>query len=251
MKTLNIILLAILVALPIAWYLTRTQQPAQESNTLIVGTNSDYPPFSFIKDGQLTGFEIDIAKEIAHRLHKEVEFKDMAFTNLIPEIQFGNVHMIAAGMTPTEERAKRILFTTPTLTSDPLVIVTLARTPINTLEDVRGKDVVVNEGYAADTYMTTWHGAELHRLTTPADALQALKSGRAVAYVDARAAVMPFFKQDNSANFKMIIIEGTGQDSALGVSPKHADLLPQVQEALDTMQQDGTLDTLKQKWGLS
>ena len=58
-----------------------------------------------------------------HRLKKEIIFKDMPFDALIPEIQIGNIHVIASGMTPTEERALRTLFTRPHLTGNPLVII--------------------------------------------------------------------------------------------------------------------------------
>lgn len=254
MKKLLIIALAIAALAPVVWYFSKHKTTASknplELDTLIVGTSSDYPPFSFLKDNEYTGFEIDVAKEVASRLGKTIIFKDMPFTTLIPELQNGTIHMIAAGMTPSPERAKRIAFTRPHFTGDPLVIVTRSQNKITSLEDLRGKEVVVNEGYTADNYMTEWGGSLLSRLTSPADAFLALKSGRAYAYVDAQAAVLPFFQQYGYENFIMIPVPGTGSETALGISLKQPEFKARVQEILDVMQADGILDKLKKKWNL-
>src|SRR5690348_11459768 len=105
------------------WY--RAQQitalPTQLSNKVIVGINSEFPPFSFKENDIFTGFDIEVIQEVLRRLKKEIVFKDMPFDALIPEIQIGNIHLIAAGMTPTEERAQRTFFTRPHLTGNPLV----------------------------------------------------------------------------------------------------------------------------------
>ena len=56
----------------------------------------------------------------------------MPFEALIPEIQLGNIHVIAAGITPTKERAQRTLFTRPHLAAgNPLIIISLSSLPLN------------------------------------------------------------------------------------------------------------------------
>jgi arginine/lysine/histidine transporter system substrate-binding protein len=226
-------------------------QAYTEITTLIVGTSSDYPPFTFIKDGELMGFEIDLVEEIGGRLSTTIEFKDMAFANLIPGLMTGKIHLIAAGLTPTEERAKRVLFSTPYITDESLVIITTATHKVTSINDLRGKEVVVNEGYSADQYMTQWAGSNLIRLTCPADAFLALKSNRAFAYVDAKIAVGPFFQCYNNDQFTMTPIEGTAQSIALAVSPSHSLLLAKIENVLDALQTDGTLEALKKKWGIA
>ena len=93
------------------------------SKTFIVGTNAEYPPFCSVENGNIVGFDIDIAKDIAKRLGKEIIIKDMAFEALIPELQIGKIHFAAAGLTPTPEKAKKVLFTEPYLKGDPLLII--------------------------------------------------------------------------------------------------------------------------------
>src|SRR5579862_9191815 len=74
----------------------RTQLTAHDA-TIVIGTNAEFPPFSFIDEqGAVTGFDIDVAKEVFKRLGKQMTIKDMAFDMLIPEIQQGSIHVIAA-----------------------------------------------------------------------------------------------------------------------------------------------------------
>ena len=56
-------------------------------NRILVGTDASYPPFEFVRDGELQGFDIDIASEIAARLEKEIQIVPITwdFTYEIPE----------------------------------------------------------------------------------------------------------------------------------------------------------------------
>jgi ABC-type amino acid transport substrate-binding protein len=226
------------------------QKTCGESDTLIVGTNAEFPPFSFIENNTIVGFDIDIMKEVAQRMGKNIEWKDMPFDALIPEIQLGNIHMIAAGMTPTPERAQRVLFTTPYIGGNPLVIISLAINPISSVTDLYGKDVIVNEGFVADEFMSKISGPILHRLPTVAEAFLALKSDRAFAFVVAQRAAQPFLQKYGENHFHTVEIPNTSETSALMISKKYPELLTGAQVALDAMQADGTLTTIKQTWNM-
>lgn len=229
----------------------RMPEQCQLDTTLIVGTNAEFPPFTFIEHNTIVGFDIDIMKEVAKRMDKTIEWKDMPFDALIPEIQLGNIHMIAAGMTPTAERAKRVLFTKPYTSANPLVIISLAQHKTSGLADLVGKEVIVNEGFVADDYMRAISGVTLYRLPTVAEAFLALKSDRAYAYVLAKRSAQPFLEKYGTTHFHITQIPGTAETTALAISKKYADLLPQAQAALDAMEADGTLATIKQRWDIA
>ncbi len=250
----SILIILSIIALTV-WYTKRKKTiPQTTTNTLIVGTNAEFPPFSFIENNTVVGFDIDIIKEIAQRLGKKIIIKDMPFDALIPEIQLGNIQAIAAGMSPTPARTKRIFFSKPYLTDNPLVIITLAnKRPIMGVTDLTGKEVAVNEGYSSDLYMSTIKGPILTRLSSASvgDGILALTSGRVDAFVSAQVAIEPFFKKYGKQKFTIIPIPGTDEPDALAVSKKYPALFEQIQEILITMKQDGTLQAIKQKWGLS
>jgi len=215
---------------------------------LVVGTNAEFPPYCFIQNGEIVGFDIDVAKEVCHRLDKEISLKDMPFDALIPELALGTVDFVAAGMSPTVERAKRVLFTQPYVIGDPLVIVTMAK-PL-TLEELVGKTVVVNEGYTSDLFLSKKEGMHLVRLANPADAFLALDSGRADAFVTAKSSFESFLRQNPNSQYVISKIDDTDQECALAVSKLHPDLLVHIQKALDAMETDGTIEKFKKTWML-
>ena len=255
MNKINQVIIAIVTLLGVSvWYIRRkAYAPKPKTNVIIVGTNAEFQPLTFKKNGAIVGFDIDIIREVSKRLDKVIQIKDMPFDALIPEIQLGNVHVIAAGMTPTEERAKRVLFTKPHFGGNPLVIITLAnKQKIKGVDDLVGKNIVVNEGYTSDMYMSGIAGINLIRLSSAmiSDGLLALQSSRAFAFVTARTPIMPYFEQYGTAEFDMVPIEGTEEKYALAISKHYPTLHKQIQQALDAMESDGTLDTIKEKWNL-
>jgi ABC-type amino acid transport substrate-binding protein len=256
-KTSFFTLLALLGIISVfVWYKAgKTVTPAiQNANTVIIGTNSEFPPFSFKHDDEFIGFDIDVIKEVLKRLKRDITFKDMPFDALIPEIQIGNIHVIAGGMTPTEERAQRTLFTRPHLTGDPLVIISSKNTPVFTnIADLAGKTVAVNEGYTADSFMSEQPGITLLRLSSAlvSDGMLALESGRADAFVAASFSMKPYFEKYNINNFNVTPIPSTEESSAFAVSKHYPDLRRDIQVILNEMEQDGTLAELKTKWKLS
>ncbi|MBS1987123.1 amino acid ABC transporter substrate-binding protein [Candidatus Dependentiae bacterium] len=221
------------------------------SDTIIVGTNAEYQPFSFLRDGTIVGFDIDVAKEVVKRLGKNIEIIDMPFDMLLPCLQMGTVQIIAAGISPKPSRAKHVLFTKPYFENDPLLVITPKKdAPITTLDQLDGKTVVVNDGYTADSYMSERKNVRIQRLATPAQALLALSSGRADAYVAATSSVQRFLAT-HPDEYNTYTIGDTSDTYALVISPEHAALLQPIQDALDGMLKDGSIDALKKTWGLA
>ncbi len=250
----SILLILSLIILTI-WY-TKRKKPVSRTttDTLLVGTNAEFPPFSFMENNTIVGFDIDIIKQIAKRLGKKIIIKDMPFDALIPEIQLGHIQIIAAGISPTVQRERRVFFTEPHLTDNPLVIITLAsKPPIKGVADLTGKEVVVNEGYVSDLYMSDIDGPIIIRLSSASvgDGILALKSGRAYAFVSAQTAMKPFFKKYGVKEFQIVSIPETDESDALAVSKKYPALFEQIQTMVGDMKQDGTLQAIKQKWGLA
>ena len=87
---------------------------AQEAQPLRVAAEGAYPPFSFVgPDGEVAGFDIDIAQELCKRLNRPCEIEAVEFDSLIPSLLARKFDIIVASLTITEERAKRVDFTIP------------------------------------------------------------------------------------------------------------------------------------------
>lgn len=80
----------------------------KKAGKLVIGTSADFPPYEFhlAKDGsdKIVGFDVAIGQEIAKDLGVQLEIKDMKFDGLLAALDSGNVDIVLAGMTPTDER---------------------------------------------------------------------------------------------------------------------------------------------------
>ena len=217
------------------------------ADKLVVGTNAEFPPFTYIDKGAIVGFDIDVAKEVAQRLGKEIQWKDVPFDALIPEVILGQVDFVAAGMSYTEERARRVSFTQSYLSGDPLVIFSKQKMK---LEDLKGKTVVVVEGFTADLFMSSQKGFNLIRLPTQADAFLAIKNGRAEAFVTAKTTTDCFIENQGNFSFQITSIEGTAETCALVVPKTKPQMLNAIQKVLNEIEEDGTMIKLLKKWNL-
>ncbi|MGL5231319.1 MAG: transporter substrate-binding domain-containing protein [Cetobacterium sp.] len=131
----------IIKLLSLALLLLQTNIYAQEK--LYIGTDTtEFPPFEYIENGEIKGFDIDLIKEIGKILNKEIVLKNIQFDGLIPALQTGKLDAIIAGMTVTAEREKNINFSNPYYTSKQLLIVN-KNNDLSTLENLKGHKIGV------------------------------------------------------------------------------------------------------------
>ncbi len=231
----------------------KVEQYKPVESVLLVGTSADFPPFSFHDmEDNIVGFDIDVIKEIARRMSLAVDIQDKPFNTLLPQLQLGQIHVIAAGMTPSQQRAQEVNFTQTYLAGSPLLIVALAKHPeIKSLEDIKGKEVLVNAGYTADTYMSQFPEINLVRLPKITDAFAALEQGKGIAFITAADTIEPYFKTTDKTKFRTIAIPGTNEPVALALSKKlPTQVSTQINQIISDMISDGTMKQLKEKWNL-
>jgi polar amino acid transport system substrate-binding protein len=89
----------------------------------VVGTNASFPPFEYVEEGEIVGFDIDLVKEIAELQGFEVEFRDISFDSLIPGLASGSLDIVSAGMTITEARKEVVAFSDPYYSANQSVLV--------------------------------------------------------------------------------------------------------------------------------
>ncbi|MBI2353293.1 amino acid ABC transporter substrate-binding protein [Candidatus Dependentiae bacterium] len=251
-----LILIVVIFAIVLMCFFFEKNDQTIETKTLIVGTSADYKPFAFVdsKTNEFLGFDIDVAKELARRLDKQIIIKDIPFTSLIFALLSKDIDIIAAGMSPTEKRAETVLFSEQYIEPDPFMIVANPVIgEVSSIEDLIHKKVAVNTGHTAEAYMATKEGLgiDLIRLSSPADSMMALKSGAVDAFVCATSVANDMLKQDQSLQaYSKIMIPNTGDGCALALHKNNDELKKKVDQELRHMREDGTLKTLKEKWNL-
>lgn len=225
---------------------------ADQPTVIRVGTSSDFPPFSFMENGKHTGFDIELIQEIAKRLNCSIEIIDMPFKTILSAIQLGKIDVIAAGLSETAERKKQVLFLPPHLKADPFVILTKGVVLTKGISDLVGKEVIVNDGYTAAAYMAQFPEIHLVYLKSPSDALVALETNRAFAFVSAKNPLNEFLRKNPKAKeYNLFTLENTGDGASLAVSKSQPELYETLKKKLLELMQDGTVDKLKAKWGLT
>ncbi len=243
--------MVIVFSFGVAFWLRQIYQPKFQEipDTIVVGTTADYPPFAFKKDDQIIGFDIDVITETIKRLGKNIAIKDTPFELLIPQTSVGVTHVVAANLAITPERQKLVLFTQPYLSNNPLVVVSLAKNPAFTsLHDLADKRVAVNAGYTADDVVSKLPHIAVQRVPSIAEALHALRTDKVDACVINAHNVAPIFEEFGNENFHTLVLNDVDENAALAVSKMHPQLAKALDDILTQMQNDGTLDQLKEKW---
>lgn len=152
---------------------------------LIVGVFTDKPPFGFINEkGENDGFDIALAKQFAKDLlgdETKIEFVPVEASSRVPFLQSDKVDIIMANMTVTPDREKVVDFANPYMKVS-IQILGNDKENIGTLNDLKGKKLIVNKGTTADIFFTKNHpDIELLRFEHNTEAFQALKDGRGAA----------------------------------------------------------------------
>lgn len=211
-----------------------------------------FAPFEYLEAGSTEpiGYDIDVANEVAKRLGLECEFlPSQDFDSLVPTIKEGGKADIAiAGITISDDRAKEIDFSEPYFESN-LALIVKSDSP-ETLEslDAADKKVACQTGTTGDAWIEeNLPKAEKVPLTDISAGLAGVSTGSYSAYV----VDLPVAKKNLSDAFtdlKILLEIATGEQYGIVISKDNPDLLKSVNEALDGMKNDGTLEKLWNKW---
>lgn len=252
----KVIIFAIIIAIA-SYYIfskkTESSHQATQSTILRVGTSADYPPYAQIdlETGEIIGLEIDVLNEIARRLDRKIELKDMPFNSLIIELLSGQIDMIAAGLSPSEERKKSVLFSHPYIDNDDIVIVTkVSHTPITKLQDLYGQSVAVNTGYTSDMFLSKHPEIHLVRLKSTSDGIMALNADSVAAFATSKSSFDRFLnKQEENHTYHFFKLPMSADACALAYRKNNTQLQQEIDFIIDTMIEDGTMQLIKNKWG--
>lgn len=127
----------------------------KKEGKITVATAGTLYPTSYheSKSDKLTGFEVEVVREMAKRMKLDVEFKEVAFDGMLTSINSGQVDIAANDITMTDDRKEKFAFSTPYKYSFATAIVRKDDlSGIKTVDDIKGKKAA---GEATTTYMKT------------------------------------------------------------------------------------------------
>lgn len=227
-----------------------TAADSKEKNVLKMGTSAEFAPFeSRNPQGEIVGFDIDLANYIADELGYELEITDMKFDGLIGALQNDRVDLVLAGMSATDKRRENVDFSTEYNHSGEMFI-TAENSDIKTLEDLEGLTVgvqlgTIQEEGAKKIIEEEGINFELKSLDDSGALIQEILSGRIeVAYMDKEVA-LGYLEQQDLEGFDDPTTSSPGMAVAF---PKGSDLVNDVNEALAKAEESGFMKELQDKW---
>ena len=226
-------------------------EAAAEGGTLIVGFDQDFPPMGFMgADGEFTGFDLELAQEVAARLGLEYKPQPIAWDAKDMELEAGNIDCIWNGFTMTGREAD-YTWTEPYMENSQVFVVA-KDSGIASKEDLAGKVVECQIDSSAEAALSQEPEltATFADLLTTADynsAFMDLEQG-AVDAIAMDVIVAGYQIQQRNADF--VILEDTlsAEEYAVGFKKGNEALRDKVQAALEEMAADGTLKEASEKW---
>ncbi|MBD9008506.1 MAG: amino acid ABC transporter substrate-binding protein [Candidatus Copromonas sp.] len=230
---------------------TAAETAEAAGGTLIVGFDQDFPPMGFVGDnGEYTGFDLDLAKEVASRLGLEYKAQPIAWDSKDMELESGNIDCIWNGFTITG-REDDYTWTTPYM-ANKQVFVVANDSDIKSQADLAGKVVEVQADSSAEAALK--ENQDLANtfgqlLTTPDynTAFMDLEQG-AVDAVAMDVIVAGYQIKQRNADFKILDDSLSEEEYGVGFKKGNTELRDKVQGALEEMAADGTLAKISDEW---
>lgn len=226
-----------------------------EGPTLIVGFDAGYPPYGFVgEDGAYTGFDLDLASEVAERNNWALQLEPIDWDAKDALLNQGTINCIWNGFT-MEGREGDYAFSKPYMHNEQVVVVK-KDSGINSLEDLADKNVMTQVDSAAldvlegdqKALADTFAGGKPQTISDYNNAFMQLESGA----VDAVACDLSIADYQMSAKPDMFVkLDSLSTENYAVGFAKDGDtaMLEAVNKTLKEMYDDGTIKQLCEKWG--
>jgi polar amino acid transport system substrate-binding protein len=220
--------------------------------TIVNGIEAQNPPFEYIDNGKIVGFDIDITNKFAESLGVKAEFVDTAWSGVIPSLYTKKFDMIWSAMTITEPRKQAVSFSKPYASDQVEFIVRAGEKGIKDIKDLDGKVLGTQLNSAAEfqakELMKQYNlKFELKSFDSFQGAYLDLKNGNVDAVTSTQLNDRVLFEATKGVYevaLKLPIYNYVG----VAVRQQDKDLVQAVDAFLDKMIASGELATLQKKW---
>ncbi|AIQ52429.1 amino acid ABC transporter substrate-binding protein [Paenibacillus sp. FSL R7-0331] len=223
-------------------------ETVKASGKLRVGSEGTYSPFTYHDaDGTLTGFDVDIAREIAKRLGVEAEFIETQWDGIFAGMDAGRFDAIFNEVSITDERKVKYDFSEPYVVSKAVLIVGEKNEDIKSFADLKGKKA----GQSLTSNLSDIareNGAEIVAIEGFNQAIDLLISGRIDATVNDGLSFLDLKKQKPDVQIKQVDEMAEGSRSAAVFLKGNEELVQAVDGALAAMKEDGTYLAISEKY---
>ena len=211
----------------------------------------EYPPLHFYSDNELTGFDVELALAVADIINAELEFVPIDWTRRVELLESGEIDVIWGGLEQASLDANIVRFTNSYLQSS-IVLLMPENRDYTALEDLHGLNVCALNYTPAFYYFQVYNRDVIksQRSFTPPEyqsLLSAFTSGEYDVMITDTSFASFFLKSSIGESYRMSQ-PVLSSSNATGVRVDDTELFDLIQDALEKLQSDGTIATLRAKW---
>ena len=226
-------------------------QKILDKGQLIMGLDDSFPPMGYRdEDGNIVGFDVDVATEVCNRMGVELVLQPISWSAKVMELNSGNIDCIWNGFTITEELQEQITFSEPYL-SNTQVIVVRGDSDIQTLDDLAGKSLGVQAGSSAvaalDENPDFRDSVTVNEFSDNMTAMLDLENGGLDAVLVDVIVAGYYFSQHDS-DLRQLDESLASEEYGVGFRKDDLSLVENVNRILNEMAEDGTLAEISTKW---
>jgi ABC-type amino acid transport substrate-binding protein/nitrogen-specific signal transduction histidine kinase len=232
-----------------ATWFSEIEALGQARSRIIVGGDNDYPPYEFLdKNGQPAGYNVDLTRAIAAQAGLDIEIRLGTWDEIRRGLSDGSINAVQ-GMFYSAERDKVYGFT-PAHAVVNHVIAGRSGSPIpETLEQLKGKSVVVMKGDVMDDLATAAGlGGGLVRVATQEIALQLVAQGKYDVALVAKIPALYFIKNDKLSNIRLSGAPLLAAEYCYAVPSANGVLQAQLSQGLAAVIASGEYRRIEEKW---
>lgn len=213
----------------------------KNDDKLVMVTEAGFAPYEYRDSSGIVGVDVDIAREIAASMGKELEIKDVAFDSLINELNSGKADFAAAGMSISEERKKEVDFSIEYVSSKQVIVVRKDYNKIKSVNDLNGKTISVQLGSVADSYVSkNYKNSKIIRQKKFLSAAEDVKAKKADCIVMDELPAKELVK--NNSELTILSIELFTDKYAIAVKKENTELLNKINEVLEKLIEEGKIE---------
>lgn len=224
--------------------------------TYIVGTSNNYKPFAYIDDSKnVAGFDVAVLQEVAKRTKDiKFQFQAMDFANLFVSLDSKKIDLVGCELEINDQRKQKYLFGDEAYNTFPVrVRVNGDRTDINSIDDLKGKSIVVSAATNEQTIIEKYNAEHNNAIKmvlnngNADDTINQMKSGRVDATLSTEFDTI-YTNKTKGTNFKNVGKLLSDSKTYFLFRKDETDLKTKVDKALKDMKKDGTLKKLSIKY---
>src|SRR5512133_2482739 len=217
--------------------------------TVRVGGDRDYPPYEFIdKDGQPSGYNVELTRAIANVMGMKVEFRLGGWSEMRAALQSGKIDVLQ-GMSYSEERLSEVDFSLPHTVVNHAVFARRDSPNVNSLAELEGKTVAVHRsGIMHDYLVRSGFRGRLILTDTPADAMRQLAAGRTDFAIVAIVPGMYLIRELKLTNLIPVVRNVATHRYCYAVDKGNMELLSRFNEGLAILKKTGQYEKIYNRW---